>query len=340
MAKPILRRASFRISRELLATLGVIVALILILLSLPLIALLKQEYQPPELGVRPFPVSVNPLTKTIAEDPVVEAMLSGSKFTGATAYAGDTVDALAAEIAQLPLYNLLASVGAPHFIVIDPGYRREEVARAFGSALAWDAEEQKAFFETRADTHPQIAEGTFSPGVYLVHANATEEEVHAIVDGRFERQVLSRYATTTEDVVPLKDALTLASIIQRETADREEMRIISGILWNRMFDGMRLQVDATLQYVKANAKKGAIKDWWPTVVPKDKFISSPYNTYLNPGLPPGPISNPSVAAVIAALNPKKTDCYFYFHDRNGGFHCSETYEGHVKLLKKHFGRGK
>jgi UPF0755 protein len=76
------------------------------------------------------------------------------------------------------------------------------------------------------------------------------------------------------------------------------------------------------------------------VVPGDQYRKSAYNTYLHPGLPPTPIANPSVASVLAALNPKNTPCLFYFHDAAGGFHCSETYTGHVTLLKKYYGRGK
>lgn len=334
------KKPVFRISREALVTIFIVLALVLVLLSLPLIALLKQEYQPPELGNRPFPVSVNPHQKTITEDPALEAMLSGAEFTGAVAHAGDVLDTIAAKLSELPIYSILASAGTPNFVIVDPGYRREEVVRAFDSALQWEAEEEKLFLSTREDLHPGLPEGTFSPGVYVIPQGATQEEVHEIVESRFDRQILSRYSTTTASLVPLDTALTLASIIQRETGDREEMRVISGILWNRIFDGMRLQVDATLQYAKANARTGSVKNWWPIVYPRDKFIESPYNTYQNKGLPPAPIANPSVAAIIAALNPKKTDCFFYFHDRNGGFHCSKDYEGHVALLKKHFGRGK
>ena len=66
--------------------------------------------------------------------------------------------------------------------------------------------------------------------------------------------------------------------------------------------------------------------------PDDKYIESPFNTYSNKGLPPSPIANPSTDAIIAALNPKKTDCMYYFHDRKANFHCSVTYEEHVALL--------
>jgi UPF0755 protein len=113
------------------------------------------------------------------------------------------------------------------------------------------------------------------------------------------------------------------------------MAVISGILWNRLFSDMRLQADTTLQYVRGTARNG----WWPVPRPRDKYLKSTYNTYLNKGLPPGPIASPSVAALYAALNPEKTDCLFFFHSK-GTFTCSVTYEEHVKKLKKIYGRGK
>lgn len=116
------------------------------------------------------------------------------------------------------------------------------------------------------------------------------------------------------------------------------MRLISGIIWNRLFINMNLQIDATLQYAKANTS--AANSWWPAPLPADRFRKSPYNTYLNKGLPPAPIASPSVASVLAALNPKNTSCMFYFHDSAGRFHCSDTYDQHVALLKKYYGRGK
>jgi UPF0755 protein len=115
------------------------------------------------------------------------------------------------------------------------------------------------------------------------------------------------------------------------------MRHIAGVIWNRLFIDMNLQIDATLQYAKGT---DAPKTWWPVPVPKDKYIESPYNTYQNSGLPPTPIANPSVDAVLAALNPRETDCMYYFHDKDSGFHCTETYEDHVAELKKYYGRGR
>jgi UPF0755 protein len=100
---------------------------------------------------------------------------------------------------------------------------------------------------------------------------------------------------------------------------------------------MNLQIDATLQYAKGAKSK---KTWWPKPIPSDKFIDSPYNTYQNSGLPPTPIANPSVDTVLAALNPRETECLYYFHDDESVFHCTKTYEEHVALLKQYYGRGK
>jgi UPF0755 protein len=101
---------------------------------------------------------------------------------------------------------------------------------------------------------------------------------------------------------------------------------------------MPLQLDASLQYARGSNSSEA--KWWPKVRPADKYIKSPYNTYANKGLPPAPIANPSVESVIATLNPKQTDCLFYFHDPRGKFYCTKTYEDHVTMLKKVYGQGR
>jgi UPF0755 protein len=110
------------------------------------------------------------------------------------------------------------------------------------------------------------------------------------------------------------------------------MKLISGIIWNRIFKGMKLQMDATLQYAKGSEETG----WWPQVNPQDKNIDSPYNTYMYTELPPSPIASPGLAAIEAAYNPQKTNCLFYLHDKKGVIHCSATYEGHKKNIAKYY----
>ena len=311
--------------------------------SLPLILvadLQLAESAPPD--TREFPVTVDPATKTITENPAVEAFLNQppSHLPAAVISAGEAFRWLALRIAEIPAYQQLASAaGVPSlFVTVYPGDRQEQVASEFGAKLGWTAAQRQQFITASKKLEPELVQGSTVPGIYF--ASVTDPaDIATLVHDRFEKEILSRYGTTTESYVPIADALTIASLLQKEAGGWDDMRLISGIIWNRQFVGMKLQIDATLQYAEATQAKGST-GWWPSVEPKDKYITSAYNTYQNIGLPPGPIANPSIAAVLAALNPKKTDCLFYFHDANGKFHCTSTYAEHVALLKKYYGQGK
>jgi UPF0755 protein len=317
---------------------GALVALAAVFFSIPF--LVAQQEATPEAQIIPFPVTVDPHNALIREDPAVEAMLDASlgRYAAALSAANEGLRLLAGSIAGTGAYQLLAAAGAPEIVVVYPGFRKEEVVRTFDSVLGWSTAEEKAFLESGAND--ALPEGIFPAGTYALPDSVGPEEMRAIVDKRFEAAILARYSSTTEALVPLETALTIASLIEREAGGTDEMRLISGIIWNRIFADMRLQIDATLQYAKASASGTKRQNWWPVVYPRDKYIKSPYNTYRNEGLPPAPIATPSVAAVIAALNPKKTDCFYYFHDEYGGFHCSETYDEHVAALTREYGRGK
>ncbi len=329
-----------RPSRAVFVSLGIIIVLVAALFFLPELVVSRHTQElkvEPEPGPLPFPVTVNPKNKTIIEDPTVEKLFLSENISlsAAVVNAGAFFDAVAEVISTTPAYQLLAAADAPKIVIIYAGYRKEQAAQKFAKAFAWDVNEKKKFLESVEQAPPYFLEGTIAPGTYTSPSGLTSEETSSLVRERFSDTILSRYATSTKEIVPLLEALTIASLIERETGNVEEMRVISGILWNRIFTGMKLQVDSTLQYAK-----GTSATWWPVVRPQDKFIASPYNTYLHAGLPPAPIANPSVAAVLAALNPKKTDCFFYFHRRGGQFHCSVTYAEHVALLKKYYGQGR
>lgn len=313
------------------------------LLSLPMLlaADVKLAAQP-AASVEPFPVTVDPATKTITTNPQVEALLSTppTQLPAAAGFAQRAFQWLALKIASLPIYQqLAAAAGAPSlFVNIPAGTRQEQVAADFGADLGWTAKQRAQFLADAKTLQPTLPQGSTVPGIYFASVNSPQD-IASLVNDRFNDQILSRYSSTTANQVPLEEALTVASLIQREAGSWSDMRMISGIIWNRIFVGMNLQIDATLQYADANQTSGK-GGWWPVVEPKDKYVKSPYNTYEHAGLPPSPIANPSIAAVIAALNPKKTDCMFYFHDQDGNFHCSATYAEHVALLKKYYGQGK
>lgn len=303
----------------------------------------REQTQPLPKASEQFPVTVDPKNKLIVENAQVNAFLNGAN-SPLQAAAGNTSNVfwrvfewLAKDIAAMPWYQSIAAADG-RFVTIVPGMRKEQVAGAFADALGWNAAQKQEFLTRGSYSSLPLPEGSFAPGTYLVDAKTTPTMAQALVNDRFGSDVLAHYGTTTAQMVPLEEALTIASLIERETGGPEDMRLISGIIWNRLFINMNIQIDATLQYAKAN--KVAERSWWPPVVPADRFIRSPYNTYLHAGLPPGPIASPSVAAILAALNPIKTPCFFYFHDAEGRFHCTNTYAEHVALLKQYYGRGK
>ncbi len=343
-----MRHITIKISKY---ALFVALPLVIIIVSLPLIlaSSIRKEQEKTEVNLSErfpqFPVTVDPKNKIIAENPAVNNYLEGtsSPLEASAAKVSapvlnafwNLVKSISLAIAQAPWYQNIASVAGlnnEHFIKVAPGMRKEQIANILAGSMSWNDSQKKEFLTAKKDADLPLSEGSFFPDTYLVRNEMTPSEVQELFNKNFTKNVLSRYSASISEKVPLSQALTVASLIQRETIGNNDMRLVSGIIWNRIFINMNLQVDATLQYAKANTSPSS--RWWPPVVPKDKYIKSPYNTYQNKGLPPTPISNPSVGAILAALNPIETPCLFYFNDKSGEFHCSVTYKEHVAEIKK------
>lgn len=291
-----------------------------------------------ETAPTPFPLSVNPATKTITEDPTVNSFLDTYlAYEAVRPVRTSWWHQLTRSLSTQGWYQSLASP-LTRILVIWPGDRKEEVVAAFASILGWDKDERVRFAELITSGTPTLPDGTFFPGRYVTDKDASPEMVALLLQERFTTEVQSRYPAEIEAIIPLTDTLIVASLLEREAYEFSQMREISGVIWNRLFAGMPLQLDATLQYAKGSKTSQA--KWWPVVRPDDKYIDSPYNTYQNEGLPPAPIANPSAAAILAALNPTSTDCLFYFHDDDGSMYCSATYEAHVSKLRSMYGQGR
>jgi len=316
-------------------SIGITFAFVLLLESKALIFSYATEQATKAEAPAPFPVSVDKGAKTIIEIPQVDTFFSDS-LAQAPSSRYNWWNKIAAFFADDTWYQNLASpVG--RIIVIWPGNRKEEVIKHISEVMHWTETERTEFislFETDTATLP---EGTYFPGHYVTHRYARPHEVQELITSSFEEQVLDRYTKEVAAKVPFNDALIIASLIEREASDFTNMREVSGVIWNRLFIDMPLQLDASLQYIKGSNPEQS--KWWPAVVPADKFLDSPFNTYKHAGLPPTPIANPSIEAIIAALNPIQTDCIFYFHTRSGAYHCSPTYEEHVQKLRALYGRG-
>lgn len=285
--------------------------------------------------IEPFPVSVNIHTKTIRDNIDISDFHTESIVQDQTSKYS-LWNKIAAFFANHSWYQNLASP-VSRIVVVWPGERKEQILVNIKAILGWDEDEIQEFEKLIDNSYPQVSDGKYFPSQYVTHRQATPEDIYELINLQFENEILSRYTQEVEYEVPLEDALIIASLLEREAGDFNNMREISGVIWNRLFINMPLQLDATLQYVKATDPNE--KSWWPKVKPSDKFQESPFNTYQNSGLPPDPIANPSTEAILAALNPIQTNCLYYFHTDNSEYFCSATYEEHVAKLRSIYGRG-
>ncbi len=206
-------------------------------------------------------------------------------------------------------------------VLIPEGLRKEEIAKIFTKSLNWDKKQEKNFLS--------FNEGTYFPETYLIPPNEVATKTAQRLISKFNEQLGPYLPLFNEQNVKWTTALTLASIVQREAANSQDMPIVAGILWNRLNQKMQLNADATLQYLRGDTGNG----YWAQVSVKDKKIKSPYNTYKNKGLPPHPISNPGISAIEAVLNPATTTCLYYLHDKDHIIHCANTYDEHLQNIE-------
>ncbi len=205
------------------------------------------------------------------------------------------------------------------------GWRNEEVAAVLSKNL--DIPEGEFLKSAKL--------GYMFPDTYLVPRDASAGAVIAIFTEAFNKNVTpDMKADIRASGMTLHEVITLASIIEREGHTNDDRPVIAGILINRLKAGWPLQTDATLQYALGYQSKE--KTWWKkSLYDEDKKINSPYNTYANTGLPPGPISNPGLAAIRAAIYPKQSDYWYYIHDPSGGVHYATTLDEHNANVEKY-----
>jgi len=167
-------------------------------------------------------------------------------------------------------------------------------------------------------------EGYLFPDTYKIFNNASVEDIIRKMLDNFGRKFSDDLAAETKRRgLTVYEILTMASILEKEVKTEEDMEIVSGIFWDRIKGGQALQSCATLAYIL-----GQNKDRYTT---DDTKTESPYNTYLYRGLPPGPISNPGLNAIRAAIYPASTDYNYFLTDpKTGKTIFSRTYEEHLK----------
>lgn len=225
------------------------------------------------------------------------------------------------------------------FIIL-PGWRAEEIAAALPtSGLSVRAE---VFLRT-VNSPPDYVlppgweagmglEGYLYPGAYEFNRNATADNLVAAFALAFDQAVSDELIQALANQgLSLAQAVTLASIVQREAVVSEEQPMIASVFLNRLAEGIKLDSDPTVQYaVGFNQDQNT---WWTNPLSRrDLQVNSPYNTYLNTGLPPGPICNPALSALQAVAYPAQTP-YYYFRaacDGSGRHLFARTYEEHLQ----------
>ena len=205
------------------------------------------------------------------------------------------------------------------------GWRDEEIATQLAKDL-----------DIPEDQFLQVAQqGYMFPDTYLIPRDATGAAVAKIFLDNFNTKVTAAMREDAKKTgLTLVQTVTLASIVEREGKTATDRPVIAGILLNRIKLGMPLQVDATLQY--ALGYQPFEKTWWKKdLSEEDKTINSLYNTYTNPGLPPGPICNPGLESITASIYPAATDYLYYIHDKTGAVHYAKTVEEHNANITKY-----
>jgi UPF0755 protein len=181
--------------------------------------------------------------------------------------------------------------------------------------------------------HAHSLEGFLFPATYEFPRHPRGKDMTAAMVKRFREDwaaiVAGNSATPTqsksdgEPKIPLVQAITLASLVERETPKAEERPLVAGVFTNRLREGVPLQCDPTVVYAMELAVQ-----YGGTLEASDLHFDSPYNTYLHTGLPPGPIANPGDASLRAALAPQPTDYLYFVANTEGGHFFSKTLAEH------------
>lgn len=208
-------------------------------------------------------------------------------------------------------------------LIVREGLRVEEIGalvvrRGVATPEEWQAAVKKPRPEPFLAQRPEGADltGYLFPASYDIDGSTTAETlVQAMLDA-FADRVAPLAAEAQQSNGSLHEALTLASIVERETVWAEEQATVAAVFRNRLRAGIGLQADPTVQFALTRGERGAAGIatsgyWKENLSPEDLRIDSPYNTYLLPGLPLGPIANPGMGAIEAALRPAAVD-FLYF----------------------------
>ena len=237
----------------------------------------------------------------------------------------------------MPIDEIINRMGrgdvVKHAVLVPAGLTAEETFQLFWSRGIGGPE---GFHRALAQTEllPGLSsgvsdlEGFLFPETYVVTRSTPAQQIVDRMVEQFRRNFTPQMRDRARSFgLSPRQAVTLASIVEKESALPREGPAIASVYLNRMKRGMRLQADPTVIYALKRDGK-----WKGTLYRSDYSYESPYNTYLNNGLPPGPICNPGVNALQSAVSPARTDYLYFVADETGGHKFSRTFDEHIRAI--------
>ncbi len=222
-------------------------------------------------------------------------------------------------------------------ITIPEGYEIKQIAQTLDEAgiVAWqdfyaalNPEDYDYVFLQNLPEREQISrmEGYLFPATYEIPDGMSAHDIIDLMLSAFDNQFTSEYYDRAAELgMTVDEVITMASIVERETDSGSERAKVAGVFYNRRNSGMKFQSCATVQYILGERK--------PVLSIADTQIDSPYNTYLYAGFPIGPICNPGLECIKAALYPEATDAYYFVLGKDGTHIFSNTYEEHLTAME-------
>ena len=234
------------------------------------------------------------------------------------------------------------------YIIIPEGFDLDLIADIFADALNMDAQDlmtlwdDEYFLTELIDEYWFLTDEILDSDIYhplegyfypirheIPEGLADKRELTRIILNMTEQRLTGLRARVESHTMTFHEILTFAAIIEAETQDEEEKSTVAGVFKNRLEDGWELQTDVTVQYI---AEERSFH-----VTPEMLAIESPYNTYLNPGLPPGPVNSPSRSAIEAAMDPEEHEYFFFISDMFGcidhGKHYFTNLDDHMAFYQ-------
>jgi len=239
------------------------------------------------------------------------------------------------DLSYIELLDLFTKGDADYLrkVIIIPGHTVQWIA----SRLKWSVFVDSSDFVNKTkdklitnlvDENSKSLEGYLLPGKYYFYENSSPVEIIELMLDSFKTFWSDKLEQRANELGFTKhEILTLASIVDGETNMKSEMPIIAGVYLNRLRIGMKLQADPTIQYL--------LNGNWRRLFNDVLKIKSPYNTYLNSDLPPGPINNPGKDAILSCLFSDKHDYLYFVADTAGGHAFSKTFNEHLKKVNNY-----